>query len=64
MYKYIVNIVGVKKCISFCGGYSWPDLLYGVKHGCEDVVRVGKYIVNICGFCTFIKSSFSAPAVL
>ena len=34
------------------------------KRGCEDVVRVGKYIVNICGFCAFIKSSFSAPAVL
>ena len=43
MYKYIVNIVGVKKCISLYGGYSWPDLLYGVKHGCEDVVRVGIY---------------------
>ena len=64
MYKYIVNIVGVKKFISLCGGYSWPDLLCGVKHECEDVVRVGKYIVNICGFCTFIKSSFSVPAVL
>ena len=64
MYKHIVNIVGVKKCISLCGVYSWPDVLFGVKHECEDAVRVGKYIVDICGFCIFIKSFFSAPAVL
>ena len=31
MYKYIFNIVGVKKCISLYGGYSWPDLLCGIK---------------------------------
>ena len=37
MYKYIVyivggkNAVGGKKCISLCGGYSWPDLLCWVS---------------------------------
>ena len=58
MYNYIFNIVGVKKCISLYGGYSWPDLLCGIKDGCEDVFKAGKYIVNICGFCTLTKNSF------
>lgn len=60
MYNYIINIVGVKKCISLYGGYSWPDLLCGIKDGCEDVFKADKYIVNICGFCTFTKNSFIA----
>ena len=28
--------------------------------GCEDVFKAGKYIVNICSFCTFTKNSFIA----
>ena len=64
MYKYIFNIVGVKKCISLYGGYSWPDLLCGIKGGCEDVFRRGKYIFNICGFCTFALKSFYCKVLL
>ena len=60
MYNYIINIVGVKKCSSVYGGHSWPDLLCGIKDGCEDVFKAGKYIVNICDFCTFTKNSFIA----
>ena len=47
VYNYVINIVGVKKCISLYGGYSWPDLLCGIKDGCEDVFKAGKFIVNI-----------------
>ena len=64
MYKYIFNIVGVKRCISLYGGYSWPDLLCGIKGGCEDVFRRGKYIFNVCGFCTFDLKSFYCKVLL
>ena len=64
VYKYIFNIVGVKKCISLFGGYSWPDLLCGIKGGREDVFRRGKYIVNKCGVCTFVAKCSPRPAVL